>query len=90
MGYTSKGSSYPNIKNGTSITKTDGDKQKLFAEQLKSVFAGKIDLKDKNLERETRYFFILNVQDYSPYRQNHRKSRHQESPRLRLHQQQTN
>ena len=39
---------------------------KLFAEQLKSVFATKIDLKDKNLEREIRYFFILNVQDYSP------------------------
>ena len=66
MGYTSKGSLYPNITNGTSITKTDGDKLKLFAEQMKSVFASKIDLKDKNLERETRYFFILNVQDYSP------------------------
>ena len=66
MGYTSKGSLYPNITNGTSITKTDGDKLKLFAEQMKSVFASKIDLKDKNLERETQYFFILNVQDYSP------------------------
>ena len=30
------------------------------------MFATKIDLKDKNLEREIRYFFILNVQDYSP------------------------
>ena len=66
MGYASKGSSYLDIKNGTSITKTHGDKLKLFSEQLKSVFASKIDLKDKNLERETRYFFILNVQDYSP------------------------
>ena len=66
MGYLSKGSSYPDLKNGTSIAKTDGDKLKLFAEQLKSVFATKIDLKDKNLEREIRYFFILNVQDCSP------------------------
>ena len=30
------------------------------------MFATKIDLKDKNLEREIQYFFILNVQDYSP------------------------
>ena len=66
MSYPSKGSSYADIKNGTLTTKTDGDKLKLFEEQLKSVVASKIDLKDKNLERETRYFFILNVQDYSP------------------------
>ena len=66
MSYPSKGSSYADIKNGTLITKTDGDKLKLFEEQLKSVVASKIDLKDKNLERETRYFFLLNVQDYSP------------------------
>ena len=49
-----------------STAKTDGDKLKLFAEQLKSVFATKIDLKDKNLEREIRNVLILNVQDYSP------------------------
>ena len=66
MGYPNKGSSYPDLKNGTSIAKTDGVKLKLFAEQLKSVFATKIDLKDKNLEREIRYFFILKFQDYSP------------------------
>ena len=48
------------------MAKTDGDKLKLFAEQLKSVFATTIDLKDKNLEREIRNFLILNVQDYSP------------------------
>ena len=66
MGYPSKGSSYPDLTNGTSTAKTDGDKLKLFAEQLKSVFATKIDLKDKNLEREIRNFLILNVQDYSP------------------------
>ena len=30
------------------------------------MFATKIDLKDKNLEREIRYFFILKFQDYSP------------------------
>ena len=48
------------------MAKTDRDKLKLFAEQLKSVFATTIDLKDKNLEREIRNFLILNVQDYSP------------------------
>ena len=32
MGYPSKGSSYPDITNGTSTAKTDGDKLKLFAE----------------------------------------------------------
>ena len=58
--------SHPDLKNGTSIPKTDGDKLKLFAEQLESVSTTKIDLKDKNLEREIRYFFILKVQDYSP------------------------
>ena len=66
MSYPSKGSSYADIKNGTLITKKDGGKLKLFEEQLKSVVASKIDLKDKNLERETRCFFIFNVQDYSP------------------------
>ena len=66
MSYPSKGSSYADIKNGTLITKIDGGKLKLFEEQLKSVVASKIDLKDKNLERETRCFFIFNVQDYSP------------------------
>ena len=45
MGYPRKGSSNLDIKNGTSITKTDGDKLKLFAEQLKPVFASKIDLR---------------------------------------------
>ena len=59
MGYPSKGSSYPDLKNGTSITKTDGDKLKLFAEQWKSVFVTKIDLKENNLEREIRYFSSL-------------------------------
>ena len=34
------------------IRQLHGDKLKLFAEQLNSVFATKIDLKDKNLERE--------------------------------------
>ena len=66
MGYPSKGSSYPDLTNGTSTAKTDGDKLKLFAAQLKSVFATKIDIKEKNLEREIRNFLILNVQDKSP------------------------
>ena len=52
MGYPNKESSYPDLKNGSSIAKTDGDKLKLFAEQLKSMFATKIDLKDKNLEKQ--------------------------------------
>ena len=39
---------------------------KQSAEQLKSVFATKIDLKDKNLEGEIGNFLILNIQDYSP------------------------
>ena len=39
---------------------------KQFAEHLKSAFATKIDLKDKNLEREIGKFLILNIQDYSP------------------------
>ena len=52
MGYPNKESSYSDLKNGSSIAKTDGDKLKLFAEQLKSMFATKIDLKDKNLEKQ--------------------------------------
>ena len=66
MGFPEKGSSYPDLKNNTSTAKTDRDKLKLFAEQLKSVFATKIELKDKNLEREIGNFLILNIQDYSP------------------------
>ena len=64
MGYPSKGSSYPDITNGTTSAKTDGDKLKLFVEQLKSVFTTKIDLKDKKLESEIRNFLILSIQDY--------------------------
>ena len=30
------------------------------------MFTTKIDLKDKNLEREIGNFLILNIQDYSP------------------------
>ena len=71
MGYPSKGSSYLELTNDTSMAKTDGEKLKLFAEQLKSVFATKIDLKNKNLEREIRNFLILNVQDYSPLKSVH-------------------
>ena len=66
MGYPNKGNSYPDLISGMSMAKTDGDKLKLIAEQLKSIFATKMDLKDKNLEREIRNFLILKVQDYSP------------------------
>ena len=66
MGFPEKGSSYPHLKNNTIAAKTDRDKLKLFAEQLKSVFATKIELKDNNLEREIGNFLILNIQDYSP------------------------
>ena len=51
MSYPNKGSSYPDLKSDTTIAKTDRDKLKQFAEQLKSVCGTKIDLKDKNLER---------------------------------------
>ena len=66
MGCPNKASSYPDLKNDTSIAKTDGDNLKLFAEQSKSVFATKIDLKDKDLEREIGDCLILDIQDYSP------------------------
>ena len=66
MGYSYKGSSYPDLKNDGLIVKTDRNKLKQFAEQLKSMFTTKIDLKDKNLEREIGNFLILNIQDYSP------------------------
>ena len=56
-----KESSYPDLKSDSSIAKTDRDKLKQYAEQLKSVFAMKIDLKDKKLERE-----IENIHDYTP------------------------
>ena len=46
MGYPNKGSSFPDLKSDTTIAKKkDRDKLKQFAEQLKSVFATKIDLK---------------------------------------------
>ena len=61
MGYLNKGSLYSNLKNDISIPKTDWDKLKQFAEQLKSVFSTKIE--DKNLEREIGNFLILNIQD---------------------------
>ena len=64
MGYPNKGSRYRDLQNHTLTAKTDGDKLKLFTEQLKSVFATKTDLKDTNLEREIGNFFILNIQDY--------------------------
>ena len=66
MGYPSKKSSYTDLKSDTSTAKTDQDKWKQFAEQLKSVFATKIELEYKNLEREIGNFLILNIQDYSP------------------------
>ena len=66
MGYPSNGSSYPDLKSDNSIAKTDQDKLKKFAEQLKAVFATKIELKNKNLERKIGNFLILNIQDYSP------------------------
>ena len=66
MGYPNKGSSYPDLKNDASIVKTDRNKLKQFAEQLKSMFTTKIDLKDKNLDREIGNFLILNIQDYFP------------------------
>ena len=66
IGFPNKRSSYPDLKNNTSTAKTDRDKLKLFAEQLKSVFATKIELKDRNLEREIGNFLVLDIQDFSP------------------------
>ena len=48
------------------ISQTGQDKLKEFAEQLKSVFATKIELKERDIEREIENFFILDIQDYSP------------------------
>ena len=44
MEYPSKGSPYLDLKNGVVIGKTDQDMLKTFAEQLKFVFATKIEL----------------------------------------------
>ena len=44
MGYRSKKSLYPDLKNDASIEKTDQDKLKHFAGQLYSVFAVKMKL----------------------------------------------
>ena len=44
MEYPSKGSAYLDLKNGVVIAKTDQDKLKTFAEQLKFVFATQIEL----------------------------------------------
>ena len=44
-------------KKGTTIAKTGQDMLKQFAEQLKSVFATNIELKDKDLEREIGKLF---------------------------------
>ena len=64
MGYPNKKYSFPDLTNGAAIAKTDQDKLKQFVEKLKSVFATKIELKEKNLEKEIGNF-ILNIQDYS-------------------------
>ena len=64
MGDPSTDSFYPNLKCGTLIAKSDQDKLKQIAEQLKFVFATKIKIKDNNLEKEIK-IFIFNIQDYS-------------------------
>ena len=66
MDFPEKESAHPDLKNNTATAKLGRDKLKLFVEQLKSVFATKIKLKNKNLEREIGNFFILNIQDYCP------------------------
>lgn len=64
MGFLSKSGSNPDLNNGTAIAKSDQDKLKQIAEQLKFVFATKIKIKDNNLEKEIKNF-IFNIQDYS-------------------------
>ena len=49
MGYPGKRSSYPDLKNYTATPKTNQNKLNQFVKQLKSVFATKVELKDKNL-----------------------------------------
>ena len=61
MSYQNKGSLYPDLKRDTSVSKAGWDELKQLAQQLKSEFATKIDLKDKNLEAEIEIFFILNT-----------------------------
>ena len=56
--------SYLDLENDVAIAERDQDKLKQFTEQLKSVFATKIELKDENLEIEIGHFLILNIQDY--------------------------
>ena len=67
MGYLNKESSYPYF-HGSAISKTDQGKNKQFAEPLKCVFATKVELKDKDLEREIGNFLILNIQNYSHWK----------------------
>ena len=66
MGYPSKGSTYLELKDSTVIAKPDQNKLEQFPEQLKSVFATKIELTDKDLEWKIRNFLILDIQNYTP------------------------
>ena len=63
--YLCKGSSYSDLKNRTTIVKTDQEKLNQFAEQMKFAFATKIELKHKDIERKIGIFLILNIQNYS-------------------------
>ena len=47
MGYPSKGSSYPDLTSGATMAKRDGDKLKLFAEQLNLYLRLKLILRIK-------------------------------------------
>ena len=58
MGYPSNNSSFPNLKNGTEISKTDQYKLTICC-AIEIVFATKIELKDKDLEREIRNVLSL-------------------------------
>ena len=53
------------MKNRTTIVKTDQEKLNQFAEQMKFVFATKIELKHKDIEQKIGIFLILNIQNYS-------------------------
>ena len=58
MGYPSNDSSFPNLKNGTEIPKTDQYKLTICC-AIEIVVATKIELKNKDLEREIRNFLSL-------------------------------
>ena len=59
MGYPNKGSSYPDLKNDGLIVKTDRNKLKQFAEQLKSMLQLKLILRIRIWKEKSEIFLSL-------------------------------